>query len=335
MPVDLDQITRALRTPLQLNARPGNRILILTDTRMDGRLWQGLMNAANELGMEPLIALMNPRVTHSTNPPDAFYRTALDPDVDLVIYLTSTALAHATLTDELIDKGKRFVLMEELTPDMLAPGGPGAADYQAMHVYGSKLAEIFTAGETIHVTCPNGTNLTASIKGRPGRAITGMPLAMKPGGGGGCAFPDGETHICPVEGTGNGTIVFDMTAHTVGRIREPMRLTVRDGMVTAIEGGREAQIWRELLEKHHDPNNYNCPAEIAIGLNPNVTPLGIMRTDKKKYGAAHIGIGDTIALGGTCHARLRLEGVISEPEIRVDGQLLTRGGKILVDGAPR
>jgi leucyl aminopeptidase (aminopeptidase T) len=55
-----------------------------------------------------------------------------------------------------------------------------------------------------------------------------------------------------------------------------------------------------------------------------------MRTDKKMYATSHIGMGDTMALGGTCHAKLRLEGVIRYPEISVDGQTLTRGGKILV-----
>jgi len=49
------------------------------------------------------------------------------------------------------------------------------------------------------------------------------------------------------------------------------------------------------------------------------------------YSCSHIGIGDTVALGGTCHARLRLEGVIRAPEITVDGQLLTKGGDILLD----
>ena len=103
-----------------------------------------------------------------------------------------------------------------------------------------------------------------------------------------------------------------------------------DGWVTKIEGVREAAIWKEILEKHGDKNSYNCPAEISIGLNPKVTPTGSMRTDKKMYATSHIGIGDTIALGGTCHAKLRLEGVIRKPEISVDGTTLTRDGKILV-----
>ena len=62
-----------------------------------------------------------------------------------------------------------------------------------------------------------------------------------------------------------------------------------------------------------------------------VRPTGSMRTDKKMYGTSHIGVGDTIALGGTCHAKIRLEGVIKEPEISIDGRVITRGGKILID----
>ena len=49
------------------------------------------------------------------------------------------------------------------------------------------------------------------------------------------------------------------------------------------------------------------------------------------YATCHVGVGDTIVPGGTCHAKLRLEGVIRYPEISVDGRALTRGGKILLD----
>ncbi len=100
--------------------------------------------------------------------------------------------------------------------------------------------------------------------------------------------------------------------------------------MTKIEGGREAAIWREICEKHGDAASFSCPAEISIGLNPKVTPTGVMPADKKIDATSHIGMGDTVALGGTCPAKLRLEGVISKPEISVDGQTLTRSGKILV-----
>jgi leucyl aminopeptidase (aminopeptidase T) len=330
MTFSVEEIAKVMQTPLKLNTKEGDKIFVITDTKIDPVLWQGFSKAAKEMGREVAVGIMEPRVTHATNPMSAIHRAALDPELDLIVYLTSTAMAHAKINEELIDNGKRHLLMEELTPAMLSPDGPAGADYAAMNEVGLRIAKIFTEGETCHVTCPNGTNLTAGIKGRPGRSIAGVPVQLKPGGGGGCAFPDGEAHVCPVEGTGNGTVVFDLTAHSVGAIKEPMRLTVVNGFVTKIEGGREAAIWRDILEKYGDANSYNCPAEISIGLNPKVTPTGVMRTDKKMYATSHIGIGDTVALGGTCHAKLRLEGVIRKPEISVDGKTLTRDGKILV-----
>ena len=331
MTVDLATITKVFQTPLTLNAKAGDTILVITDTRMEPVLWQGLSDAARRLGMEAVVTIMSPRETHATDPVSAIRSAAFDDSVDLCIYLTSTAMAHAPITEELVGRNKRFILMEELTPEMLDPDGPAGADYVKMNELGEKVAQKLTAGKRIRVTCANGTDLTASIEGRVGRSVSGLPLRLRPDGGGGCAFPDGESHVCPVEGTGEGTIVFDLTAHSVGKIHEPIRLTVEKGLVTTIEGGREAAAWREILEKHYDPNNYNCPAEIAIGLNRKVRPLGVMRTDKKMYGTSHIGLGDTIALGGTCHARLRLEGVISRPVISIDGETVTSDGKILID----
>jgi 2,5-dihydroxypyridine 5,6-dioxygenase len=327
----LIEISKVFQTPLRLNAKAGDTILIMTDTQMDPLLWQGLATAANGLDMEPVVTIMTPRAHHAANPASPAMQAALDPKVDLVVYLTSTAMAHAKITEDLVEAGKKFILMEELTVDMLKPGGPAWADYEAMNRLGLKIAEVYSKGKTVRVTCPNGTDLTVDITGRPGRSIAGMPLALHPGKGGGCAFPDGEAHVCPVEGTGEGRVVFDLTAHSVGSLKEPMILTVEKGMVTKIEGGYQAQIWRQLLERAGDTGSYNCPAEVSIGLNKNVVPTGSMRTDKKMYATSHIGVGDTVVLGGTCHAKLRLEGVIRYPEISVDGQVLTRAGRILLD----
>lgn len=324
-------LIEVLKTPLKLNGAAGDRVFVMTDTAMEEAVWKALCDAARSLDMEPVVSIMEPRAAHSTDPVAAVRAGAMDTGNDLVIYLTSTAMAHAPITDDLLETGRRFILMEELTSAMLDPDGPAGADYFEIDRLGQKLAKIFTEGSTVRVTCPNGTDLTASIEGRPGRSIAGIPLVMHASGGGGCAFPDGECHVCPVEGTGQGRIVFDLTAHNVGAIKEPIAVTVKDGFATAIEGGEEARIWRELFDKHGDANSFNCPAEVSIGLNRKVKPMGSMRTDKKMYGTSHIGLGDTVALGGTCKAKLRIEGVISQPVISVDGVELTRGGKILVD----
>lgn len=325
------EIMKTIRIPLELNGKPGENVFIITDTRVDPMLWQAMAAVANELNMEPTVAIMTPRKAHGYDPTTLIKTAAHDPDLGLVVFLTSTAMAHAPLTEELLTLGKRFLLMDELTPDIMLPEGPAGADYIAMYEIGKKVEKLFTEGKRVRVLSHQGTDLSASIEGRKGMAVAARIPVMRASGGGGCGFPDGETNVCPVEGTGEGIIVFDLTAHNVGFLREPIRLTVEKGMVTKIEGGSEAAKWREIFEKYGDPNSYNCPAEIAVGLNPNVTPIGIMRMDKKLYGATHIGVGDSIVLGGTCKAKLRLEGVIKEPLITVDGHVVTEDGKILVD----
>ncbi|MDT3701137.1 MAG: aminopeptidase [Thermincola sp.] len=328
MNMKMIEIMKAVRVPLEINAKPGDKVLIITDTRIEPEVWTAMAAAANELGIEPSVAIMNPRMSHGYNPTTPIVNAARDPELNLIIYMTSTAMAHTTLSEEIIQSGKAFILMEEVTTDMLLQGGPAYADYTAMGILGNKVADLFTKGSRVRVQSDLGTDLTASIIGRPGRNVAGKVPIMSESGGGGCAFPDGEVHVCPVEGTGEGVIVFDTTAHSVGRLKEPIRLTVEKGMVTKIEGGLEAEIWRQTFNKYGDPNSYNCPAEIAIGTNPNVQVTGSMRTDKKLYGATHIGVGDSIVIGGTCKAKLRLEGVIRQPKITVDDQVVAEGGKI-------
>ncbi len=219
---DLAHLTKVLRTPLELNEiQPGDRVMVLTDTGMDPLLWQGLQAAITEMGAEPLIAIMNARETHSTNPPHPFMAAAFDPETRLCMYLTSTAMAHSKFNDEMQVHGKSIVLMEERTAAMLEPGGPATADYHALNRLGEKLAKIFTEGETVHVTCPNGTDLTAGIKGRMGRSIAGLPFRMgRRHGGSGCAFPDGEAQVCPEEGTGEGRVGFDLHALSTGLLND-------------------------------------------------------------------------------------------------------------------
>src|SRR6218665_3542680 len=120
MTQQLIEIAKVMHTPLRLNGKPGEKVLIMTDTQMDPLLWQGMTIAANSLGMQPVVAIMPARDRHAADPDAAICAAALDPSTDLVVYLTSTARAHATITEALVRAQKRFLLMEELTTAMLA-----------------------------------------------------------------------------------------------------------------------------------------------------------------------------------------------------------------------
>ena len=110
------------QTPLKLNAKAGDKILIMTDTAMDPLLWQGLATAANVPGHGARRDRDDAARAPRRQPGERrSCRARCDPEVDLVIYLTSTAMAHAPLTEDLVEAGKKFILMEELTVAMLKP----------------------------------------------------------------------------------------------------------------------------------------------------------------------------------------------------------------------
>jgi leucyl aminopeptidase (aminopeptidase T) len=219
--------------------------------------------------------------------------------------------------------------MEEITQDMLLRGAT-LNDYELMQDLGRKIKELWSRSDGVRVTSEQGTDFECSLAGREGLYIAGKAMRWESLGMCSCAFPDGEAVIAPVEGTGNGVVVFDTTAHGVGRLTEPMKLTVRDGVVVAIEGGPGAARWREILEAQNDPNSWKFPAEIAIGLNPKAQVTGSLREDKKILGSCHMAVGTNSDFGGKVKAKVHMDALMRYPTILMDGTLVVERGKVRV-----
>jgi leucyl aminopeptidase (aminopeptidase T) len=187
------------------------------------------------------------------------------------------------------------------------------------------------------VTSASGTDLTADISNPPYSSAerwAAVPFSRNPRTGrlGGGTWPFGEVHVEPVPGTANGTVVWDTTAHyPPGRWKEPVALTIKDGQVVAVDGGHEAEQVRWYLETYGDENSWKVGGEIAIGTNRLCPPnTYIMRSEKKRYGAMHFGIGHG-ADRGQINSVLRLEGIVDRVTIEVDDKTqISKDGKILV-----
>lgn len=126
------------------------------------------------------------------------------------------------ITDDLVEAGKKFILMEELSLYMLAPGGPAWADYEAKELLGLE------DRPGLHRRQPGPRDLPQ--RHRPHRQHRGAPwrprtagaalLALHLGKGAAALFLDGEASTARLdEGTGEGRVVFDLTAHSVARSR--------------------------------------------------------------------------------------------------------------------
>lgn len=342
-PTRLISLMKSFEYPLR-SVREGDKFVILTDDQMDPMIWQAFMAGLHARGAEAVLCLYPRRGYHCADPPAAAIEAAKGADV--VVALTTTALNSGTpglraLRSEGGGKGKTPIwLFEELNQEILIEGGGAATaeEVEEMCEIQRRMGEILDAGKEIHVTSPSGTDLRADISGYPPGALARrwgeLPFGRDPVTGrlGGGTWPFGEVHVEPVPDTANGVVVWDQTAHwPPGQWREPVRLTIENGRVVDISGGHEAREVRRYLERYGDENSWRVGGEIAIGTNRRCLPYtGNMRSEKKRYGAMHFGIGHG-ADRGLVNSVLRLEGITDRVTVVVDGdKVLVRDGQILV-----
>lgn len=313
------------QTPWVLNAKPGDQIHIITDTTQDPNVWQALAAAAHAAGGIVTITIMTPTEYHQAEPPPSVAAAMLKADINM--YATSGAFAHCRAAKKAREAGVSYILSEEVCVDNLTTGGATLTpdQYRKLHEFGEQIRQRFVDGNEVRVITEYGGDLTCKIRNPKTGLVRSRPghSAIIPKRGVGTAFPDGECNVTPVPGTGEGTVVFDVSAHyPPGLLKEPIRLTVQKGFVTKVDGGEEAKQLADYIAQHGSLSDCECPAEIALGTNPKSFFTGIMRTDKKVLGGAHIALDG----GGALH----LDGIMRAPTILIDGKVLVEKGSIKI-----
>jgi leucyl aminopeptidase (aminopeptidase T) len=331
-----------LRRPFVRNVKRGDNVLILSDTAHDPRVWQAVMGICQELGAETTLALFERRPADYYDPPPAVCEAMMKSDVNVL--LASTGMLHsaanframqARIPAICIDGG---MTLEQLQSGAITEDMKKVAErkhFVAKNVFGSNAKQC-------RVTSRYGTDFVYSVKDRitfppmptdsfdPYKIIDFGKDENREGGLYYYLFPTGEFNVAPVEGTANGKLVIDLTMHHIGRIYEPIALTVKDGRVIDIAGGADARILRDYLIEYGDENAYMCPAEASVGVNAKAVVRGIQREDKNILGTLHFGLGTNIDVGGSIKSKIHLDGVILEPTLYVDGVKKIDNGKFLV-----
>jgi len=319
------ELMKYCRTPFELNAKAGDKVLIVTDTSQEELTWQALAAAATEKGCEVTVGIMTPRIRHHAEPTVPIAEAMKKVDINLLA--TSKAMGASQASGEARKAGASLILMEEVSVHNLTTGAATLSldEYRAMFKFGEEVRKVWEGGTKVHVTSELGTDLQCTIRDpKTGKVQTeNVSGTLFPGRPGLCAFPDGECNTTPIAGTGEGTVVWDTTVHYPrGLLKEPIKLTVRKGRVVKIEGGVEAKQFEEYVKKYGDETSYECPSEVAVGINPLAMPTGVVRTDKKLLGAVHIAMGYYYA------GPLHLDGIIRYPTVYVDDKLLVEKGRI-------
>jgi len=105
------------------------------------------------------------------------------------------------------------------------------------------------------------------------------------------SFLAGQIGWSPELETINGTIIFDGSVDPpIGKLEEPIELTIKDGRVTEIKGGKDAEQFERWLEKFDDENMFRL-AHICYGFNPGARLTGNILEDERVWGCTEWGLG--------------------------------------------
>lgn len=280
-----------------------------------------ITNAARSIGANATLAVMPRLDAHGNEPPETV--AAAMKAADVAVTATTHAITHTQSRLAASDAGTRVVVLRGVTEDMMIEGGMNT-DYESLREVTANVRDVLGAASVANVTSPAGTDIELNLEGSDAFSLDGYFHDY-----GFSALPGGESPTCPQKPVTNGTIVIDYSMDNLGHLEEPIELTLEDGTVTDIAGGSQAAKLREIVENAGGhPRNL---AEFAIGTNPDARLIGNLAEDKKKSGTVHFAIGDDTSLGGELQSEIHFDGLVLDPTVELDGEVVVDAGRLQVD----
>jgi hypothetical protein len=350
----LATLEEAARVALEdiLGLRPGEEVLIITDFGEDAyRMARLLFEKAGDMGGKGSIFVQARKTTFDDA--DRMVLEAIRACPDITITMCSTLSGndpygyhtgyvardgdkydHAMFS--LIDGDKRMrgLICEGATSDILSRCV--AIDYAPVAENSARILKALDNASEVRVTTPAGTDVTLSVEGREAYAEDGK--SWLPGEW--SDLPVGEIRISPVTWSTNGTIVFEGTMDLVTEAiipERPVTVTVRDGFVTKVEGGKEAAMLRDVIRKGEIvarkkdlpayERNARLVGELGIGTNPAARITGNLIEDEKVYGTAHFAVGYNYDNDG--EAFIHQDCLVLRPSIWIDSRQIMKDGNLL------
>ena len=296
-------------------------VLVVSDA-LTRKIGQALFDVSQDLCREVFMLEMLPRSVNGEEPPELV--TEAMQRVDVVIAPLSTSITHTNARRLACAEGARVGTMPGITEDIMVR--TMRADYHKIARLTHQVRDILSASKTVRVTSPAGTDLTLPIDGINAIASTGLILERGSFGN----LPSGEAYLMPQEGKAEGVLVVDGSMAGVGLITdEPIRITIVNGKAEKIEGGKEAALLEETVERI-GPLARNI-AEFGVGTNDMAKVTGKILEDEKVKGTIHVALGNNISMGGTVNVPFHVDGVVLKPTVYVDDVLLLKDGKLLVE----
>jgi leucyl aminopeptidase (aminopeptidase T) len=307
----------SLRAPAEtaldqcMDLQSGESCTIVTDDERQA-IGEALFTVAQETTDDAALVRFRPDDQHGAEPPEPV--SAAMAGADVVLAPTTKSLSHTRARTDANEAGARVATLPGITDGVFLMGLD--ADYENIAAECARIYEEVAGARELRVTSPQGTDVTIQPGDREWRQDTGLvhdPGEMS-------NLPAGEVFVSPEDATG--TVVVDGTMMPHGRIDDEVTFAVEDGQVTRVDDDALREEVETAAEAAGDAA-YNV-AEMGIGTNVAVTDLvGSVLLDEKAGGTVHVAIGDDHGIGGDTEAPIHLDGVLTDPTVRVDGEELT------------
>jgi leucyl aminopeptidase (aminopeptidase T) len=292
--------------------------LIVTDT-IKQSIGEDFFEFAKTISPNSKLIVIEPTAEHGAEPSDDVAREMLGYDVEFLI--TSKSLSHTQARRQASEKGARIASMPAVTEDMI--NRCCDIDYDELKSDSRKLHRILEAADIVRVKTELGTDIEFTVGKNKWFGDNGGSFDF-PGAFGN--LPEGEVSFAPFNCSGQ--YVVDVSFPELGILKSPITFKVKNGFVYEIAGEKSEKIISRL--EAAGPKAYKI-AELGIGLNPKAKVIGLILEDEKVLGTVHIALGNNMSYGQDNDVPLHLDGVISKPDILVDGRLIMRWGRFLID----
>lgn len=244
---------------------------------------------------------------------------------DVIVAMSNNSTSHTRYRALANHTGTRFASLPHFDPEMFHSSM--MVDWHALAGRTERLVTAVNRAEWVRVTTPNGTHMEICKQGRHAGGDDGLLTA--PGSFGN--LPAGEAYLAPLEGKSHGLMVIEWGP--TRKLDQPLRLTVEDGVVVAMEG---TDPHRQKLEGRFR-ENATCRniAELGIGTNDRASRPDNVLEAEKIMGTIHIALGDNTGFGGVVSAPFHEDYVFYRPTltlIMADGreEVIIDEGTLLV-----
>lgn len=305
---ELAELSRNAETALRdfIAIIPEEKVLFTIDSGTNRQTLKILREAVERIGAAQSELMIDSRVRKSDV-------NKLLPEVNVIINLEGgNNKATRDVYEDIKKYGNRMLALFDADPTLFASDGPLSENRQEMEERLNHMEAVLKDASGFHITSTYGTDLKVGMRPFGDRRWAKDPgIINQPGQWDN--LPGGEIYTTPQDNGANGVLVlssFDTDVSAKQGVDELVRLTIEDGVITNISGGKSADKLRKHMEKSareqitdegENPWSVFRIAEIAFGANSKARytvreddskgPATPTVEAEKRFGTMHLAFG--------------------------------------------